>query len=113
MRRRGGVSLRAGSSLGFIAGLFSGSDSEVGPLTGDRQSLLSKTGEHLRVHVPAGAFVGGPLLVDRVFLYEALYLYSNTQIRLFQKFVKNFCTGYLVWLLLLSFTGIQFVENVN
>lgn len=77
MRGGGGISLRAGSCLGFIGGLFSGSSSEVGPLTGNRKSLLSKTGEHLRVHVPAAAFVGGPLLIDRVFLYEALYLYSK------------------------------------
>lgn len=84
MRGGGGVSLRAGSCLGFIAGLFSGSSSEVGPLTGNRQSLLSKTGEHLRVHVPAAAFVGGPLLIDRVFLYEALYLYPNGKIFIFK-----------------------------
>lgn len=85
----GGVSLRASSCLGFIGGLFSGSSSEVGPLTGNRKSLLSVTGEHLRMHVPAAAFVGGPLLIDRVFLYEALYLYSNAQIFIFKSWGKE------------------------
>lgn len=72
-----GVSLRARGCLGFLPRLLSGSSSEVGPLAGHRKSLQAKTGQNLRVHVPAAASVGRALLVHSVLLDEALHLYPD------------------------------------
>lgn len=73
----GRVSLRACGCLGFFTGLFSSSCGEVGPLTGHGKSFLAKTGQDLRVHIPAAASVGGALLVNSVALHEALHLYPD------------------------------------
>lgn len=72
-----GVPLRARGCLGFLPRLLSGSGSEVGPLAGHRESLQAKTGQNLRVHVPAAASVGRTLLVHSVLLDEALHLYPD------------------------------------
>ncbi len=73
----GRVSLRACGCVGFFAGLFSSSCSEVGPLAGHRKSLLTQTGQDLCVHIPAAASVCWALLIHSIVLYEALHLYSD------------------------------------
>jgi len=69
--------VRARGRLGFFAGLFPSAGGEVGPMAGHRKRLLPAVGQHLLVHVPAAAPVGGALLVHGVALDETLHLDSD------------------------------------
>lgn len=77
LRRSGRVSLGARGCLGFFTGFLPSSRGEVGPLARNWKSLLAKAGQDLCVHVPAGAFVGGALLVNGVAADEAPQMNSD------------------------------------